>query len=345
MIINHNIAALNTHRQMGSAQSAQMDSMEKLSSGMRINKAADDAAGLSISEKMRGQIRGLEQASTNAQDSISLIQTAEGALSETQDILQRMREISVQSSNGTYTADDRKALNDEFGKLKEEIDSISDKTTFNTQKLLNGNFGAKVDSDVTETTALAVTGVTSIQTSGGIAAGEYDITVTAGVYTLADADGNEIAKGTDKAGEGFIEFKQIDAQGKSTGVTTLTVATSGDVANTYAADSLGGTKVEITGAQAQFQIGANKGETLSLSINDMSTTGLALNTSHVGTFEDAQAALESIDTALKTVSSERSNLGATQNRLDHTINNLNTSAENITAAESRIRDVDYAEAA
>ncbi|ANU15897.1 flagellin [Planococcus maritimus] len=341
MIINHNIAALNTHRQMGSAQSAQMDSMEKLSSGMRINKAADDAAGLSISEKMRGQIRGLEQASTNAQDSISLIQTAEGALSETQDILQRMREISVQSSNGTYTADDRKALNDEFGKLKEEIDSISDKTTFNTQKLLNGNFGAKVDSDVTETTALAVTGVTSIQTSGGIAAGEYDITVAAGVYTLADAAGNEIAKGTDKAGEGFIEFKQIDAQGKSTGVTTLTVATDSD----YVGASLGTTKVEITGAQAQFQIGANKGETLSLSINDMSTTGLALNTSHVGTFEDAQAALESIDTALKTVSSERSNLGATQNRLDHTINNLNTSAENITAAESRIRDVDYAEAA
>lgn len=138
MIINHNIAALNTHRQMGSAQSAQMNSMEKLSSGLRINSAKDDAAGLSISEKMRGQIRGLEQAGRNAQDTISLMQTAEGALNETHDILQRMREVAVQSSNDTNTADDRAALQNEVDELAKEITRIANQTEFNGTKLLDG---------------------------------------------------------------------------------------------------------------------------------------------------------------------------------------------------------------
>jgi flagellin len=139
MIINHNIAALNTHRQMGSANSAQMNSMEKLSSGMRINSAKDDAAGLSISEKMRGQIRGLEQASKNAQDGISMIQTAEGALNETHDILQRMRELAVQSANDTNTDTDRGELQKEFNQLAKETTRIAKSTEFNTHKLLDGS--------------------------------------------------------------------------------------------------------------------------------------------------------------------------------------------------------------
>jgi flagellin len=141
MIINHNIAALNTHRQMGTAQSAQMGNMEKLSSGLRINRAADDAAGLSISEKMRGQIRGLEQGSRNAQDGISMIQTAEGALSETQDILQRMRELAVQSASDTNTTDDREQIQKENAALIEEIDRIATTTSFNTQNLLDTTGG------------------------------------------------------------------------------------------------------------------------------------------------------------------------------------------------------------
>ncbi|MBK5447043.1 flagellin [Peribacillus sp. TH24] len=136
MIINHNIAALNTHRQLGNATNAQAKNMEKLSSGMRINKAGDDAAGLAISEKMRGQIRGLDQASRNAQDGISLIQTAEGALNETHDILQRMRELSVQSSNDTNTAEDQGNLDDEFQQLKGEIDRIANETQFNKKAVL-----------------------------------------------------------------------------------------------------------------------------------------------------------------------------------------------------------------
>ena len=138
MRINHNIAALNTHRQLTSNNAAASKSIEKLSSGLRINRAGDDAAGLAISEKMRAQVRGLDMASKNAQDGISLIQTAEGALNETHSILQRMRELSVQGANDTNTAGDRTAIQDEFDALVNEIDRISTTTEFNTQKLLSG---------------------------------------------------------------------------------------------------------------------------------------------------------------------------------------------------------------
>ncbi len=143
MRINHNLQAMNTYRQMGGTQVNQAKSMEKLSSGYRINRAGDDAAGLAISEKMRGQIKGLHQASRNAQDGISLIQTAEGALTETQNILQRMRELAVQSSNDTNVDADREAIQNEITQLTEEIDRISDTTEFNTQKLLDGTFKGK----------------------------------------------------------------------------------------------------------------------------------------------------------------------------------------------------------
>ena len=255
MIINHNITALNTHRQLGSANSAQMNSMEKLSSGMRINKASDDAAGLSISEKMRGQIRGLEQASSNAQDGISLLQTAEGALNETHDILQRMRELTVKAGNtGTQdSTNDLQAIQDEIASLIEEIGGevgskgISDRTQFNGKNLLNGDF-----SDSTDATK------------------------------------------------------------------TLT-----------------------------FQVGANGAQQLNVNIADMSAAGLAVEAIDVTDFATTSfdTQLASIDAAINSVSTERSSLGANQNRLEHTINNLNTSSENLTAAESRIRDVDYAEAA
>ena len=139
MIIQHNMQAANGNRMLGKVVTDQAKSTEKLSSGYRINRAADDAAGLSISEKMRGQIRGLNQASTNAQDGISLIQTAEGALNETHSILQRMRELSVQSANGTETNDDREAIQDEISQLQDELDRIADTTEFNTMKLLDGS--------------------------------------------------------------------------------------------------------------------------------------------------------------------------------------------------------------
>lgn len=148
MRINHNIAALNTYRQLGNANNAQQSSMEKLSSGLRINKAGDDAAGLAISEKMRGQIRGLEMGSKNAQDGISMIQTAEGGLTEVHDILQRMRELAVQSSNDTNVDEDRTALNNEFTQLGKEVERIKDKSQFNKQNLFDGLAGDLGDGKV-----------------------------------------------------------------------------------------------------------------------------------------------------------------------------------------------------
>ncbi|MBS4208290.1 flagellin [Bacillus sp. FJAT-50079] len=142
MIINHNIAALNTHRQLASATNAQSKSMEKLASGLRINRAGDDAAGLAISEKMRGQVRGLDMAAKNSQDGISLIQTAEGALNETHAILQRMRELAVQGGNDTNTEADRNQIQTELNQLMSEIDRIANTTEFNTQNLLKGSFSA-----------------------------------------------------------------------------------------------------------------------------------------------------------------------------------------------------------
>jgi flagellin len=193
MIINHNIAALNTHRQMGSANSAQMNSMEKLSSGLRINSAKDDAAGLSISEKMRGQIRGLEQGSRNAQDAISMIQTAEGALNETHDILQRMRELTVQAGNDTNTTDDREVIQVEIDDLVEEIGRIATTTQFNGQNLLDGTGGATgtftFQIGANEDQQLAVTFATMDATGLGVEAIGVDTAAnaTAALTTLDSA--------------------------------------------------------------------------------------------------------------------------------------------------------------
>lgn len=184
MRINHNLMALNTNRQLGISQNNLSSSMEKLSSGLRINTAADDAAGLSISEKMRAQIRGLDQASTNAQDGISLIQTAEGALNETQSILQRMRELTVQAGNlGTNAEEDLTAISDEFEELTKEIDGIADRTEFNGKKLLNGgvsnftfqigaNSGQQLEIQLNDMSATALSvgtlDISSVTTSAGI---------------------------------------------------------------------------------------------------------------------------------------------------------------------------------
>ncbi|MGO4180749.1 flagellin [Paenibacillus sp. TAF43_2] len=182
MIINHNIAALNTHRQLSTNTAATSKSIEKLSSGLRINRAGDDAAGLAISEKMRGQIRGLDMASKNGQDGISLIQTAEGALNETHSILQRMRELAVQSSNDTNTASDRGELQKEINQLTAEIDRIGTTTEFNTKKLLNGG------ASVAGTVAGAGTGAGAISILGGTGDTKVGALTQITAATVATAD-------------------------------------------------------------------------------------------------------------------------------------------------------------
>jgi len=183
MQINHNITAMNTLRQLNINSNAQAKSMAKLSSGLRINSAADDAAGLSISEKMKGQIRGLDQASRNAQDGISLTQTAEGALGETTDILQRMRELSTQAANGTATDQDRSAMQDEFNQLTSEINRIGNTTEFNTQKLLNGGIGTNSGDKITQATSADKT-LTATMSTGAAQVGAVKITVDNQTFDL-----------------------------------------------------------------------------------------------------------------------------------------------------------------
>ena len=354
MIINHNIAALNTHRQLSSASTAQSKSMEKLSSGLRINRAGDDAAGLAISEKMRGQIRGLEMGSKNAQDGISLIQTAEGALNETHDILQRMRELAVQSSNDTNTDSDRGELQKEMNQLVEEIDRIANTTEFNTKKLLNGDLssvneklgsvGFDNQGEAALFTAVAATTVSSAGTPGSEANESINVKITD-----HDATGNTYS----------LEWTGQDGQtGTITGIAAAGGAqniktTAGDYSLT-----VGAIGVEDIGKEAtftsrasieeyadnslSFQIGANSSQTMSVGIKDMSANALNVKGIDVTSAGSAEAAITSVNKAIEDVSAERSKLGAYQNRLEHTINNLGTSAENLTAAESRVRDVDMA---
>ncbi|MCC5802149.1 flagellin N-terminal helical domain-containing protein [Rossellomorea vietnamensis] len=346
MRINHNIAALNTYNKLNSASNAQSKSMEKLSSGMRINRAGDDAAGLAISEKMRGQIRGLDQASRNAQDGISMIQTAEGALNETHDILQRMNELATQAANGNLQSEDRTAIGDEITQLNSEVDRIAKSTNFNGKNLLDGTFGVQLDTTATTGTGIKVgsDGVTAIDISGAKASTAFTLTFAAGEYTLDDGAGNTqkvaLADGT----AGVANFDKLGVKisfnGSQAGATVVGSTSGGGAAG----------KV-VTGAQTavNIQIGANTtgDERLGVQIGKMDTSASALNTGAISVATDAtsRTAMDITKAAINKVSAERSKLGAYQNRLEHTINNLGTASENLTAAESRVRDVDYALAA
>ena len=359
MIINHNLNAMNAHRNMSGATTAQGKSMEKLSSGLRINRAGDDAAGLAISEKMRSQIRGLNQASRNAQDGISMIQTAEGALSETQAIGQRMRELAVQSANGTYTDEDRALINQEFEQLKSEIDRIANDTEFNGNKVLNGNLSGK---EITGGTIKQATPNGGNNISGKFVIGQ-----------------DELAK----LGEGTFEFRVTVVNPNNTNDTMSDVTIElVDISNfnggkEYVMDSftfntnvggngqnetfsLGGIEVELTFASlnsgnvtftneaektsdgVSLQVGANKDQMIGVSMENMRSRELGLGGIGVGTAADSQEAIERLDVAIERVSAQRADLGAAQNRLEHTIASTDNTAENLQAAESRIRDVDMA---
>jgi flagellin len=388
MRINHNIAALNTYRQLTIGQSAAAKNMEKLSSGLRINRAGDDAAGLAISEKMRGQIRGLEMASKNAQDGISLIQTAEGALNETHAILQRMRELAVQAANDTNTTTDRQELQKEVDQLSQELSRIGNTTEFNTQKLLNGKFSGTFQIGANESQnlqlsindmrgfALGVAGNAKIATADtnnytktgnqDVADGTYDVRKNGATYEMVDKDGIVVATSNDgqnwnaKIGEGDDTFTfteavidgQITISGNGTNASgTATVTNNGLQAGSYTYDSSasalkdsnGNIVATTTDGQTFTDKEGNTVLTFSAAIADK--TVVNVGGIDISSQASANVAITKINDALEKVSAERSKLGAYQNRLEHTINNLGTSSENLTAAESRIRDVDYALAA
>lgn len=280
MIINHNIAALNTLNQLSKNTNATQKSLEKLSSGLRINSAADDAAGLAISEKMKGQIRGLDQATRNSQDGISLIQTAEGSLNETQDILQRMRELAVQSSNDTNTSDDRSKIQDEMDQLRQEVDRIAGTTEFNTKKLLNGNIAKTVTDSGTNAAAFANDG---FNTTGSTEAGVYTVTFT----TAAE-------KGT--------LGSQTNATSNGTGTidtTTDTIGVTGDLlvngktVSIAASDTLGDVATKINNLSADTGVTAS-------AFSDGTNGGVTFDTTAYGS--DATVQLSGSNPLLKALS-------------------------------------------
>jgi len=351
MRINNNIMAMNTHRQLGINANGVSKSIEKLSSGYRINRAGDDAAGLAISEKMRGQIRGLNQASRNAQDAISLVQTAEGALNETHAILQRMRELAVQAANDTNTDSDRGELQKEIDQLTKEIDRIANTTEFNTLKLLDGSKKGLVEAEDSKATLQNNSNVAfTLGTVATDIADSFTVTITATNESISFAGMNfEISVvGADKNSVGLADEKTIQYNSK-----TIIEFEEGSLSKLKAGESItisvkkaveGNTDVSDA---LSMQIGANSGQNILIGIGSMRASDLGLRDPDgkaldITTASNATGAITQINNALEYVSTERSKLGAIQNRLEHTIKNLDTAAENLQASESRIRDVDMA---
>ena len=307
MIVQHNMSAANTNRQLGITNGNLSKSTEKLSSGYRINRAGDDAAGLSISEKMRGQIRGLEQGSTNAQDGISLIQTAEGALNEVHSVLQRMRELAVQGSNDTNVTEDRTSIYEEMEQLAKEINRIGCTTEFNTMKLFAS--GDQIEGMQTDLGELEYnTDKASEKFESMISLANLDDEVNANLQVGANsAQSIKFRMGT-------LDTSKLNYPG----------AEDGEEVNL-----------------ASFSDGVIEGGTL-FNIKEKLDAGVDSSS-----FEDVHkaftAAVTDIDIATSFVSKSRSYLGAIQNRLEHTIANADNTAENLQASESRIRDVNMAE--
>jgi len=334
MIINHNISALNTHRQLGVNNNAVQGSLEKLSSGLQINRAGDDAAGLAISEKMRAQIKGLDMATKNSQDAISLIQTAEGALTETHSILQRMRELAVQSSSDTNENDvDRKAMQEELEALTAEINDIAGRTEFNTQNLLGGDFTNKVFHIGANQGQNISVSIAAMDAEGiGLNADFVGEVAEFTTGTAVVAEGEDLGNTTITDGGSFDVVYQTDADGEQS-----IVAVRADDGEYYA---IGDADISADGT-----IGAPTTDPEVYEIDTEATVAHTFTGVNIASREQADASIQIINDAINDVSTQRSYLGAIQNRLEHTINNLGASSENLTAAESRIRDVDHTEAA
>ena len=359
MIINHNMNALKAHRNMNVNNTAAGKSMEKLSSGLRINRAGDDAAGLAISEKMRGQIRGLTQSSRNAADGISMIQTAEGALNETTNILQRMRELAVQAGNDTNTTSDREEIQKEIDALTEEVDRIANNTEFNTQKLLNGNKTGKAGDIVKEAIA-EKKGTFSIELNNELANGTK-LTIDGKTITFNTTEAADVNSIKQKLETEFADynFNVTDKKtftitqkiGENKGNISVSETVGGNTVDAKKADTtqagVTARDVQISEGKVSVQVGANANQSMSIEIGDMRAEALGIkdadgDTLSIKTAKEANEAITAFDAALNAVSSQRANLGAVQNRLEYTISNLDNTAENLTSAESTLRDVDMA---
>lgn len=370
MVVQHNITAMNANRQLGVTTGGQAKSSEKLSSGYRINRAGDDAAGLKISEKMRSQVRGLNKASSNAQDGVSLIQTAEGALNEAHSILQRMNELAVQGANDTNESIDRDAINEELNALTSELDRIASTTQFNKQNLLDGTFknknlqvGAntnqKISITITSMNAAAIgltsftytVGTSTAATSGtpgivaGSAAAGYSVKGGSVYATGSAAQKAAVSMATEnKKVSGQVTFlasggKTYYKYGAGTASANFNVAFSAakKAMGCIAKAQYSGTNLANHMVKSTWQAVDSVAATPAVPASTKKATG-----ANVATYEAANKTISMVQAAINNVSSQRSALGALQNRLEHTIANLDNVAENTQAAESRIRDTDMA---
>ena len=339
MRINYNVSAMLSNNALSNNDNLLAKSLERLSSGLKINHAKDNPAGLAMAKRMNAQIEGVATAGQNASDGVSVIETVDGALSEVSDMLQRMNELAIKASNGTMTDDDCAIIQDEIAQLKDEITRISDTTEFNGQKLLNGEFSRK--------------GYTNVE---GVKVGTYSAEVPTKVYTIAslnvtteEVNGRQVTKVEDgyQLGPEFPSDTMAEIQDN-----LLTLKASGgfemtlDLTNAMGADgtTLSNLEIDATGIGAmRLQIGANEGQVLEVDIPAMTLRNMGIEEMDVSTKSGADDAIARIENAIRFTSDVRGKLGAYQNRLESTINSLDITDENMTSAYSRIMDVDMAE--
>ena len=359
--INTNTASLNTYRSYGSAQAGLEKNIERLSSGLRINKAADDAAGLAISNRMDNQVRGMQQANRNVQQGNNMLQTAEGAMEEISNILGRMRELSVQSASDGVNTDDRASIDLEFQQLKSEITRIAEATEYNNTKVLNGNlYGNVVDAasgDLDEVTNVGAEGI-KINQNKNTAAGTYTLKFydkdnTATELTADGLEAGDVVRLSN--GSDSYDYVLTSADMDTTATTkikagsTLSFGNSGievtTKTSTLDVTDLQDKTIEVnTGDGATLQVGADNSsdQRIGFSLKGQTSTHLNLEDDDLTSLANAQTAIDALDDAIQQINDERATIGSKQNRLEFTSSNLMNSIQNNSASMSTIRDADFA---
>ena len=308
MVVRTNMAGINANNALNMASKTQQNAMQKLASGFRINKAGDDASGLAISEKMKNQIKALDTASDNCEDGANMIQTAEGYMAETHDILNRMTELAEKAANGVLADEDRNALQDEMDELCAEIDRMATTANFNGKKLMDGSIGS--------------TNVVTLTSTTGGNSYSYSANIISGIKL-------QIGESSTQADKLYVTINSFHTDVLFGGV-------SGFVNRSNDGTDLSGAATALT--KGNYMMSSTNAH----NVSSASVYSNAL-TIDISDQDAASAAADAIRLVSSYVSDERGKLGAQQNRLDHTVNNLNTTSENITAANSRIRDTNMAE--
>ena len=342
--INTNTSSTNTFRQLTKSRGGLESSLERLSSGLRINRAADDTAGLAISQRMRANIRGLQQSSRNASQAINLVQTAEGGMNEIHSILTRMRELAVQAASDNIGDDDRTNIQAEYVQLRDEISRIATSTEYDGEKLIDGTYNGNAVSYTAAATSQTLTtnGVQEIVVSGSTSTGTYvmaDTSSTDGQLTM----GNGTTTQT-------VIFYNAPTSGSTIDINFDDLGIQLKLNDSYDDGDLNATSFVVEGTgDKSFQVGATNAtdNQISLSIGNLQasslgTTSNKLTDANLSTTTNARSAITTIDAAIEDVNDERTVLGAAQNRLNFTISNLDNMSQNLQASESTIRDADFA---